>query len=406
MSYGHPSHVQQHAQPAAAPAELQAQTQTAAQPVLAAPVTHSNSRLGWAVAGIVLGGIALLAVLAYMLLALGPVLLVVSSVLALIPLGVVLYGVLWIDRWEPEPRGLLLFAFLWGAGVSVAAALLVGVGIDIVVDGAGVDADVADFLGTVVQAPVVEELAKGFGVLLVFLVARRYFDGPVDGVVYASVAAGGFAFTENILYFAASMAEAGFVSADATLTFFVRGIMSPFAHAMFTAMTGLFIGLWGRRSTIGGIGGFLVGVLLAMLLHAIWNGTSYLGLLGWFAVYVVVQMPLFAGAIVLVVQLRKREALHTRERLAEYAAAGWIAPQEVDALGTADGRRRARQWAKANGMGPQMERYIRDATRLAFARQRIISGRDRIGAQQDELALLAQVTGSRQALMAPPIAPR
>lgn len=385
---------------AEAPQNLQAQTQAPAQPVFTHPVTQTDSRLAWAIAGIIIGGLAVLAVFAYLLLALGPVLLVAGSVLALVPLGIVLYGVLWIDRWEPEPRSLLLFAFLWGAGVSVAAALIIGLGIDIIADGAGISADVSEFFGTVMQAPIVEESAKGLGVLLLFVFARRYFDGPVDGVVYASVVAAGFAFTENILYFAASMAESGFVSADATLTFFVRGVMSPFAHAMFTAMIGLFIGLWGRRSTMGGVGGFFVGLLLAMLLHAIWNGTSYLGLLGWFALYVLVQMPLFAGAIVLVVQLRKRETLLTQERLAEYAAAGWISSSEVMTLGTANGRRHARQWAKANGMAMQMERYIRDATRLAFTRQRIVSGRDRIGAQRDEQALLAQVTASRQALMA------
>ncbi len=34
---------------------------------------------------------------------------------------------LWLDRWEPEPMRLLIFAFLWGAGVAVAGALVVGV---------------------------------------------------------------------------------------------------------------------------------------------------------------------------------------------------------------------------------------------------------------------------------------
>ena len=385
---------------------MQAQTQAPAQPVFTQPVAPRENMLAWGLAAGIIGGLALLLVFAYLLLSLGVVLLALGAVLALIPLGIVLYGVLRIDRWEPEPRTILLFAFLWGAGVSVAAALIVGLGVDMVAAGAGMSTDEYDFFGTVIQAPVVEEFAKGIGVLAIFLFARRYFDGPVDGVVYASVVAGGFAFTENILYFAASMAESGIVSGDATLTFFVRGVMSPFAHAMFTAMTGLFIGLWGRRSTIGGIGGFFVGLLLAQLLHAIWNGTSYLGLIGWFALYVVVQMPLFAGMIVLVVQLRKRETLLTQQRLAEYAAAGWISPSEVQTLGTSTGRRQARTWAKANGMGAQMERYIRDATRLAFTRQRIVSGRDRIGAQHDEQALLGQVTASRQALMAAVQIPR
>ncbi|TPX04237.1 PrsW family intramembrane metalloprotease, partial [Schumannella luteola] len=190
------------------------------------------------------------------------------------------------------------------------------------------------------------------------------------------------------------------LSSDVALTFFVRGVMSPFAHAMFTSMTGLFIGLWGRTSVAGGIGGFFVGLIPAMALHALWNGTSYLGLAGWFVLYLVLQVPLFAGSIVLIVQLRKREAKLTQERLAEYAAVGWLSPSEVQALGTGAGRKNAMAWAKANGIGPLMASFIRDATTLAFTRQRIITGRDRIGAQRDEQQLLARLTASRHALQA------
>ena len=390
----------QYAQPAAAPAEVQAQTQAPAQPVLAQPPRPRNALFGWAIAGFIVVGISVVAVVAYLLLALGPGLLLLSGFLALVPLVFVLLGVMWIDRWAPEPRGLLIFGFLWGAGMSVALALIVDIGVQIAAYAAGTDPSVSDVLGGVVQAPVVEELAKGLGVLLIFLVARRYFDGPVDGIVYASVVAGGFAFTENILYFADSIAYSGVLSTDAWLTFFVRGIMSPFAHAMFTSMTGLFIGLWGRRSVAGGLGGFVVGLVLAMALHALWNATALLGLIGWFVVYLLVQVPLFAAAIVLVVQLRKREAKLTRDRLAEYAAAGWFSPSEVDALSTGAGRRHALAWAKANGAGPLMKAYIRDATTLAFTRQRIVMGRDRIGAQRDEQELLGRVTASRQALHA------
>ncbi len=387
-------------QPETAPAEVQAQAQTPPIPVFQQPAKPRHALFGWAIAGFIVIGVFGLALLAYLFLALGPVLLLLGGVLAVIPLVIVLLGVYWIDRWEPEPRGLLVFGFLWGAVMSVAIALLVDIGVQLTSYAVGVDPAALDVLGTVVQAPVVEEVAKGFGVLLIFLVARKYFDGPVDGIVYAAVIAGGFAFTENILYFSQAMAYSGLLSADTILTFFVRGIMSPFAHAMFTAMTGLFIGLWGRRSVAGGIAGFFVGLLPAMALHALWNGTSYLGLIGWFLLYLVLQVPLFAASIVLVVQLRKREAKLTQERLAEYASAGWLSPSEVGTLGTAAGRKQAMTWARTHGVALLMKTYIRDATTLAFTRQRIIMGRDRIGAQRDEHELLLKLTASRQALQA------
>ncbi len=129
--------------------------------------------------------------------------------LALIPLTIVLLGIRWIDRWEPEPRSGLIFAFLWGAGVSVLLALFVDFGISEQIAAGGGATNGTIFAQTVFQAPIVEEFGKGLGVLLIFIVGRRFFDGPVDGIVYAATVASGFAFTENIQYFGLQIAEAG-----------------------------------------------------------------------------------------------------------------------------------------------------------------------------------------------------
>ena len=59
------------------------------------------------------------------------------------------------------------------------------------------------------QAPIVEEFAKGLGVFIIFVIARRAFDGPIDGIVYGGLVGAGFAFTENIQYFAISFIEGG-----------------------------------------------------------------------------------------------------------------------------------------------------------------------------------------------------
>ncbi|BAS09146.1 conserved hypothetical protein [Arthrobacter sp. Hiyo4] len=67
-------------------------------------------------------------------------------------------------------------------------------------------ADFQTFMATV-QAPIVEEFAKSLGLLMILLLARKHFDGPVDGIVFAFTIAGGFAFTENILYFGRAIAE-------------------------------------------------------------------------------------------------------------------------------------------------------------------------------------------------------
>lgn len=391
-----------------APADIRAEASRPAQPVFAQPVpqpARRGSLVAVAVIGIVIASIALLLVGAYFLLALGPGLTVFGAVLALVPLGIVLAGIRWIDRWEPEPRPALAFGFLWGAGVSVVIALVFDLGVQITFSSAGVDSNSAgvQFLQAAVQAPLVEETAKGLAILLLFLSARRHFDGPVDGVVYAAITAAGFAFTENILYFGSQLATAGGVDASVVSIFFVRGILSPFAHVMFTSMTGIAVGYAAARwpSVLPGIGFFLLGLVPAVLLHALWNGALFF-VSDFFGYYFVVQVPLFVLAIVLVSALRRRERRITQARLTEYAAAGWINIDEVPTLATPAGRRVARGWAARHGLGEVMQRYIRDATRLAFARQRIVIGRDRIGAQADEAELLGSITQARRVLLGTP----
>ena len=362
---------------------------------------HKTSLMVPGTIAFVLIGITGLLVAAFLVVSLGPGAIAIAGFMALIPLVVVLLGIRWIDRWEPEPRGLLIFSFLWGAISSVFVALLASLVVEALQQNSGIGDAERDFLGGVVQAPLVEEFAKGLGVLLIFLVARKYFDGPVDGVVYAATIAGGFAFTENILYFGTEIVEGGTVS-GALGIFFVRGIMSPFAHVMFTVCTGIAIGIATRRTGVaGGIVAFLIGLVPAMLLHALWNGASYVVGDDFLIYYVVVQIPLFIGAIVVVVQLRKAETRTTRTRLAEYAAAGWFNPDEIVALATPAGRRQAMAWANARGLGLVMKGYIIDSTKLAFIRQRLVSGRAAEGAQVEEAAMLAAIVARRSALTPP-----
>lgn len=393
------------AAPTAAPAEVQATTQQPAQPVLAAPPRRSSGLAALAIVGIVVVSVVMLIVVVWLIGALGPDAFALGGIMALVPLAIVFFGVRWVDRWEPEPRLAVVFAFLWGAAVAVAIALLVGTAIDIVYQlGGGGDPFVYDILGSVVQAPLVEEGGKGLGLLVLFWAARKHFDGPVDGIVYAAWIAGGFAFTENILYFGAQLLETGqLFSPEVFMIFLIRGIMSPFAHVMFTLCIGVALGFAARRGVgaFGAIGFYLLGLIPAVALHALWNGALYV-VTDFFGYYFAVQVPLFVGAVLLAVFLRRQESKITRDRLAEYAAVGWFNPDEVVALATPAGRRNSMAWARQRGKAREMKRYIHEATRLAFARQRIITGRQVAAAQGDEAVLLSSVVDARRALATGP----
>ncbi|PPI22948.1 PrsW family intramembrane metalloprotease [Rathayibacter sp. AY1B1] len=347
--------------------------------------------------GVALLGILLLLVLAYVVLGLGVSAAGICAVIALVPLTVVLLGVRWVDRWEPEPALGLWFAFLWGAAGSVAIALLVDLGVQIAVYASGQQPSGSDFVGAVIQAPLVEETAKGIGVLLVLLIWRRTFDGPVDGIVYAAVVASGFAFVENILYFGSALVEGGLGSL--AVTFFLRGVLSPFAHVLFTACTGAALGVASNRPAVARLPIALLGLALAAFLHALWNGSSFL-VSDWFGFYGVVQVPLFAVAVVVVVLLRRQERRVTLQRLDDYAVAGWLSPAEVRMIGTAEGRRTAARWARsAGGDRPRaMRDFLRSATRLAHHRQHLLLGRGGRTGAVDERVLLDELVARRAVL--------
>lgn len=350
-------------------------------PVWSRPVRRtSTGTVVWASIGIVVGALAVILVLVYLATFLGAAALGVCLVLALVPLTLVILAVRWIDRWEPEPHPALWFAFLWGAGVSVVTALVFDLGVQIAVAASGAESPGSSFMSAVVQAPLVEEVAKGFGLLLLFWVIRAQFNGPIDGVVYAAMIAAGFAFSENIQYFGVAMLEGGIGTLG--VTFLLRGVLSPFAHVLFTACTGFAIGVAARRATGSRyIGTVLIGLVAAVLLHALWNGAFFFltteeSLVGY---YFLIQFPMFLCAVLTMVLLRRHEEKLTVQWLGDYASVGWFTPAEVDMLATSRGRRQARAWA--NAQPPQrrlaMNRFIVDASRLASVRHRLVSAETR-----------------------------
>ncbi|MFV0373877.1 PrsW family intramembrane metalloprotease [Microbacterium sp.] len=378
-----------HAEPAAIPA---APARAAALPAVP---RRGRSAPMWIFALLAVG---LIGLVSYLLTYLGGFASVIAMVLALIPLAGVLLAVRLVDRWEPEPTSLVIIAVAWGAIVSVGIALGVDAGLSLILGAR--ESFAAEAFSSVVQAPVVEEAAKGLGVFLIFVFARRAFDGPVDGIVYGALVGAGFAFTENILYFASSLIEHGVEGA--TLIFFLRGILSPFAHVMFTAVTGYALGTAARAGVrpAAAVGTAAGGLFGAIALHALWNGSAMFS--DFYSLYLTLQVPLFALFIIGVVLLLREESRVTRERLGDYVRAGWFTTAEVDMLATRSGRRGAIAWARTlrGDRSDRMRAFIVDATGLAAARQRAITGRDP-HATEDERVFLARAAADRAALLAP-----
>ncbi|MEO8262534.1 MAG: PrsW family glutamic-type intramembrane protease, partial [Pseudolysinimonas sp.] len=152
--------------PEAAPKDIAKAAAEAPQAVFSQPIKKRPGPVALVTVGLIIATIAIVLIAAYFMLALGPTLTFIGGLLALIPLAIVLIGIRWIDRWEPEPRSGLIFAFLWGAGVSVVLALVVDIGVSEQIAAGGGATNGTIFAQTVFQAPIVEEFAKGLGVLL------------------------------------------------------------------------------------------------------------------------------------------------------------------------------------------------------------------------------------------------
>nr|MBA2420935.1 PrsW family intramembrane metalloprotease [Thermoleophilaceae bacterium] len=260
----------------------------------------------------------------------GALALVTGLILAAIPVPIYLGLALLLDRFEPEPLTLLVLTFLWGAGAASGIALIVNsTGQAIVSQTFG--SEVGDLYGTSVSAPVVEESAKAIALLAIYKWRRTELDGILDGIVYASMVGLGFAFTENVLYYSRALAEGQDVLAG---TFFARGILSPFAHPLFTSLTGIGFAVAARSKGSGARGLFVaLGLLGAIVLHAVWNSSaSAASGAGFLGVYALIMVPTFVVVLVIAFVARTREGRAVRERLGPEVANGVLGPADLEAL--------------------------------------------------------------------------
>ena len=341
-------------------------------PLLPAPFTRRVRKVGAPLGALIaLGTIAGLIVI--VLTALNPVGTAIGFVLSSIAMAVVVVAYLWLDRFEPEPARLLVFAFLWGTSAAVVIASVLQIFLETWLSPA-VDATQSAGISLVVGAPVTEEAAKGLFLLLMMTGTRRNeMNSLTDCLVYAGLVGAGFAWLEDILYIAD-----GESLADSLVTAALRLIMSPFAHSLFTTLFA--IGVWfalHKRTGIAKAGYILLGYSGAVVLHAMWNASSLLGVQAYFGLYVFWMMPIFGLAVTLAVYSRRREQRVVAAKLPGMVAAGVVTPNEATWLGSLQMRKIAIAEAARFGgkqAGKSVRTFAYQVVELAFVRDRIDRG--------------------------------
>jgi RsiW-degrading membrane proteinase PrsW (M82 family) len=324
---------------------------------------------------------------------------------AMIPLPFLWLVFWWLDRYEPEPRRYKFAGFVWGGVVAVAIALAVEVW-------AADYWDLSDEATASFIAPLAEEPAKCLFLLLTFVRARRVIDGVLDGLIYAGIVGIGFAFVENIGYYASSYLgspEIEIAGAEGvTTTFVVRGVFSPFAHPLFTAAFGIAIGLAvNRRSKITRVLIGALGLAASIGLHGLWNGSLSYGPesgAGFVLAYLALG-ALLVGIGVLAIVVRVRQVRILERSLSYVAERGWIHPAEIPYLSRFGYRKAARRYARGNHgkvAGQVVRRYQALATEMAFLHDALMSGRRKPNGVERTYALLDAMYALRPALRLPP----
>ena len=138
----------------------------------------------------------------------------------------------------------MIGALLWGAVAATTLAGFANDGWGLVVARVGGPEFAARWTAAL-TAPFVEEILKGLGVVLIYLIAPDEFDDMMDGFVYGAVCGLGFAVVEDVFYF---MGVFGGHPNGVLQGFFVRVVASGlYSHVLYSGLVGMGIGYFVSR---------------------------------------------------------------------------------------------------------------------------------------------------------------
>src|ERR1700722_3387537 len=286
----------------------------------------------------------------------------IGALCALPPLAIYLWIPRLIDRFDPEPWWALALVFGWGAIAACGVACAINTGVDAVASAIG-GAEFGKLAGACISAPIVEEGMKGLAVFGVFYFLRREFDGVVDGVIYATFAALGFAPLQNIIYYSSAVMHDAGGNALAT-TFVVRGILAPWGHPLYTSMTGIGFGI-SRETNKTWLKWMapMFGYCGAMFLHSLWNTASTIS--GFLFLIMLPLWLLFVAAFIgILIWLVVRKGRIIRLHLQDEVLMGTLTHQELDLVCSPWGGLRA-TFGWGGGAG---RKFVRTAARLGLSK--------------------------------------
>ncbi|MDI3546852.1 MAG: protease PrsW [Halanaerobiales bacterium] len=183
----------------------------------------------------------------------------------------ILPGILWVwyfyrkDKYDPEPKRLIIRDFIWGILVVIPASLAESPFGQYLTPQTPL---LLLFLAAIFIVGFIEEGAKSYVVYKLHY-AHPEFDEPVDGIIYGVTVGLGFAAFENLFYTILFGYRVGLF----------RAVLTSLAHASFTGIFGYYL----SRAKLNGKKFLIIyGFLLVSFLHGIYDFLVISGMMGFF----------------------------------------------------------------------------------------------------------------------------
>lgn len=118
---------------------------------------------------------------------------------AIAPVLIIIIYIYIKDKYEKEPKRLLLISFVFGAIVSIIITTVLYLVFDVLLPLTNDQSVWQQFVKAFFVVALTEEFSK-YVIVRYVAQPRRAFNEPFDGIMYAVMVSMGFAATENIFY--------------------------------------------------------------------------------------------------------------------------------------------------------------------------------------------------------------
>jgi RsiW-degrading membrane proteinase PrsW (M82 family) len=209
----------------------------------------------------------------------------------------IIWLIFWLfeDQRRPEPRRLIVKTFILG---------MIAVPIVLPLEKAAIDAGIPVDFALFLIWSAIEEITK-FGLAFFFVLRSSAIDEPIDIPIYLISIALGFAALENTLFLLTPIANGELI--ESIVTGNLRFIGASLIHVLSSAIIGGALAFAFYRELPSKIWFGIVGVILAVSLHAVFNfliiktGASQL---------LTIFLGVWVGVIFLLLALERVKAIH------------------------------------------------------------------------------------------------